>query len=127
MDLDGLARRLGVVVKQHHGGEKGRYYGDGLISLRDDLGHINYRCTLTHELAHHILGHDPGRELWRVADCANHLGVSPSAWRNYSAQGRTPPPIANLDARTPLWDAEEVKTWRANRPGSPVPGAPGGQ
>lgn len=71
-----------------------------------------------------IIDKDTGRELWRVADCANHLGVTPSAWRNYNAQGRTPNQVADLGPRTPLWDAEEVATWHANRPGSPVPNHP---
>jgi len=50
-----------------------------------------------------------GRVLWRVVDCATYCGIGPRTWANYHAGGRTP-----------LWDAEEVKTWHANRPGSPI-------
>lgn len=63
---------------------------------------------------------DTGRELWRVTDCATHVGITPRTWTNYAANHRTPEPVAHLDGRTPLWDAEEVRTWNANRPGSPV-------
>ena len=61
-----------------------------------------------------------GRALWRVIDCATYCGIGPRTWANYCANGRTPQPVAHLDGRTPLWDAEEVKAWHANRPGSPI-------
>ena len=67
---------------------------------------------------------DTGRELWRVKECATHCGIKPSTWTTYTAQGRTPDPIAHFDGRTPLWDAEAVKTWHAQRPGSPVKNHP---
>ena len=50
-----------------------------------------------------------GRVLWRVIDCATYCGIGPRTWANYCANGRTP-----------LWDAEEVKAWHTNRPGSPI-------
>lgn len=68
---------------------------------------------------------DTGRELWRGADCAEHCGIAPTSWRSYIRRGIPPAPVTHLDARTPLWDAEEVKAWNAARPGSPVLGAPG--
>ncbi|OSQ14682.1 helix-turn-helix transcriptional regulator [Corynebacterium diphtheriae] len=71
-----------------------------------------------------ITDKDTGRELWRVADCATHVGITPRTWTNYAANHRTPAPVAHLDGRTPLWDAEEVKTWHASRPGSPVKNHP---
>ncbi|QCB28933.1 hypothetical protein [Corynebacterium endometrii] len=71
-----------------------------------------------------IVDKDTGRELWRVKDCADHCHIRPSTWTTYTAQGRTPEPVTQLDARTPLWDAEEVRTWHAGRPGSPVPNRP---
>ena len=61
-----------------------------------------------------------GRVLWRVIDCATYCGIGPRTWANYHAGGRTPQPVAHLDGRTPLWAAEEVKAWHANRPGSPI-------
>ncbi|MDO5033076.1 hypothetical protein [Corynebacterium sp.] len=71
-----------------------------------------------------IIDADTSRELWRAIDCANHCGISTSSWRTYNSAGRTPTQVADLCARMPLWDAEEVKAWHTNRPGSPVPGAP---
>ncbi len=68
-----------------------------------------------------------GRELWTIAQCAAHCGVTASTWRSYSRTGgKLSPPEAtqHLDGRTPLWDAEEVKAWHAARPGSPVKNAP---
>ena len=61
-----------------------------------------------------------GRVLWRVIDCATYCGIGPRTWANYHAGGRTPQPVAHLDGRTPLWDAEEVKAWHAGRPGAPI-------
>lgn len=66
-----------------------------------------------------IIDQTTGRVLWRTVECAEHCGIGPRTWANYNAKGRTPPIVAHLDQRTPLWDAEEVKNWHANRPGSP--------
>ena len=63
-NLEQLAAQLGAAIITHDGGEKGRYYGHGIISLRRGLGPKNYRCTLAHELAHHALGHDPAASGW---------------------------------------------------------------
>lgn len=71
-----------------------------------------------------IIDKDTGNELWRTAECADHCNITPRTWANYYANGRTPQPVAMLDKRSPLWNAEEVRTWQAHRPGSPVPGAP---
>lgn len=60
------------------------------------------------------------RVLWRVIDCATYCGISSRTWTNYRANGRAPQPVAHLDGRTPLWDAEEVKAWHAGRPGAPI-------
>lgn len=62
--LEQLAAQLGATIVTHDGGEKGRYYGHGIISLRRNLGPKNFRCTLAHELAHHALGHDPAATGW---------------------------------------------------------------
>lgn len=66
-DLDDLAHRLGVQVTEHEGGEKGRHYPGGIISLRRGLPHVARRCTLAHELAHYILGHVPTTDRWLYA------------------------------------------------------------
>lgn len=58
---------------------------------------------------------DTGRELWRTADCSTFAGVSIRTWGGYVARDQCPQPIARLDARTPLWDAEEVRAWHAGR------------
>ncbi len=74
-----------------------------------------------------IIDEHTGRELWRVTDCAHHCNVTDSTWRSYNRTGGTlnpPKPVANLGPRFPLWDAEEVRTWHTNRPGSPVPNHP---
>lgn len=66
-----------------------------------------------------IIDADTGDELWTGADCADHIGVSYAAWRNYSANHRTPEQVAMILGRTRLWLADEVREWHANRPGSP--------
>lgn len=70
-----------------------------------------------------------GMQLWRATDCATHCGVSPSTWRSYSRAGgkmNPPSPATYLDRRTPLWNPDEVRSWHAGRPGSPVPNNPSG-
>lgn len=57
-----IAHRITVIT--HEGGEKGRYYHPRLVSLRGDLGPVNRRCTLAHELAHAIHGDDPAATGW---------------------------------------------------------------
>lgn len=64
LDLDDLAHRLGIQVTEHQGGEKGRHYPGGILSLRRGLGYAARRCTLAHELAHYILGHQPTEDDW---------------------------------------------------------------
>lgn len=59
---------------------------------------------------------DTGQELWRVADCAQHCGITEATWRSYARKNMPPPPVAYLDPRIPLWDAEEVKAWHTGRP-----------
>lgn len=71
-----------------------------------------------------IIDRDTGRELWTTQNAAEHCGITPATWRNYAANGRTPNSVALILGQTPLWDAEEVKAWHANRPGSPVRNAP---
>ncbi|MFC7450566.1 helix-turn-helix transcriptional regulator [Rhodococcus daqingensis] len=64
-----------------------------------------------------IIDEDTGRRLWRVVECSEHTGIAGTSWRAYVAKGIAPQPIAHLDARTPLWDAEEVQTFERDRPG----------
>ena len=71
---------------------------------------------------------ETGRELWTISQCAKHCGITATTWRGYrsrSAQNTSPKPVARLDGRTPLWDADEVREWHASRPGSPARNAPG--
>ena len=110
------------------------------------MGHLGCRCSVPlhpaeptlaadlHDWHHHpastgvqpmtvipiITDQATGRVLWRVIDCAAYCGIGPRTWANYRANGRTPQPVAHLDGRTPLWDAEEVKAWHAGRPGAPI-------
>lgn len=71
-----------------------------------------------------IIDADTGSELWRAADCADHCSIALRTWLSYVSRQQAPIPTARLDQRTPLWDAETVRTWHANRPGSPVPNHP---
>lgn len=64
-----------------------------------------------------IIDTDTGRTLWRVSDCAEHCGVTNTTWRGYALKKLPPEPVAHLDPRIPLWDAESVKQWHAQRPG----------
>lgn len=114
-DPSAIAELLGVTVAEHTGGEKGRYYGHGLISIRADLGYINRRCTLAHELAHAALGHRPDATGWlrarqeRAADqwAANRL-IDTDAYRAAEQQhGPHPGAIAaELEVTTHM-----VKIW----------------
>ncbi|AJE32528.1 hypothetical protein B842_03375 [Corynebacterium humireducens NBRC 106098 = DSM 45392] len=65
-----------------------------------------------------IIDADTGRTLWRVADCAAHCGISDATWRSYARKNMPPPPVAHLDPRIPLWDAQAVQDWHAGRPGA---------
>lgn len=62
---------------------------------------------------------DTGRELWRGTDCAQHCHVSDATWRSYVRRGMPPDAVTDFGPKVPLWDADEVRTWHANRPGSP--------
>ena len=64
-----------------------------------------------------IIDQDTGRELWRAQQCADHANVAVVTWRGYVSRGQAPSPVAELDARTPLWDSEGVQKWNADRPG----------
>lgn len=57
-DLNEVAAALGVTIIEHVGGEKGRWHrGRRVVSVRRDLGPLNRRCTLAHELGHAALDH----------------------------------------------------------------------
>lgn len=58
-ELEAAAKDLGVRIISHTGGRRG-YYDEKTrtISLRADLEGRYYRCTLAHELAHAMFGHD---------------------------------------------------------------------
>lgn len=71
-----------------------------------------------------IIDEHTGKRLFNSAECADYIGVSPRTWANYYANQRTPEPVATWGKSAPLWDAEEVQTWHAARPGSPVKGNP---
>lgn len=58
-DPDHLVIEHRLVVLTHQGGEKGRRYPGGLITLRSDLGPVARRVTLAHEIAHHLAGDEP--------------------------------------------------------------------
>lgn len=58
----------------------------------------------------------PYRELWTAAECAEHINVTPSTWRAYVAQGRTPAKMPTLVPGINMWRAEEVREWHRKRP-----------
>ncbi|AEV51885.1 helix-turn-helix transcriptional regulator [Prescottella equi] len=64
-----------------------------------------------------IIDEDTGRRLWTAAECAEEGGITRAAWRGYVARAQAPASVAELDARTPLWDAAEVEQWQRARPG----------
>lgn len=64
-NLEVLAATHGITITTHTGGEKGRWYSNTrTISIRRDLGWVNSRCTLAHELGHAFCGHDSRAEGW---------------------------------------------------------------
>ncbi|HAF71984.1 MAG TPA: ImmA/IrrE family metallo-endopeptidase [Corynebacterium variabile] len=85
---DLLAEQWGIPLATHAGGEKGRRFPDGTISLRADLGPINRRCTLAHELGHHAHDDHPtdnpttqARNEHRADRWAAQLLIHPDAYR----------------------------------------------
>ena len=66
-----------------------------------------------------IVDEATNRRLWTAAECCDHTGVKPASWRSYVARSSAPAAVGVLDARTPLWDAEQVIAWQLSRPGKP--------
>lgn len=58
-DPEQWAEEHQITVGEHADGEKGQRLPDGSITIRSDLGPINRRCTLAHELGHHVQGDAP--------------------------------------------------------------------
>jgi len=58
------------------------------------------------------------REEWTADQCAAHIGVAHDTWRSYVSRGNAgaPKPVRHV-GRTPLWNADEVRQWHAQRPG----------
>ena len=89
-NLEMLATAHGITITPHTGGDKGRWYiNTRTISIRRDLGWINTRCTLAHELGHALNNHDSTATGWLYtrqegeADlwAANTL-IDPADYRN---------------------------------------------
>jgi hypothetical protein len=53
-------------------------------------------------------------EEWTAAQCADAWGVPPRTWHSYVARDQAPKPTRHV-GRTPLWDADTVRTYP--RPG----------
>ncbi|KAB1554260.1 hypothetical protein F7232_04675 [Corynebacterium sp. 319] len=54
---------------------------------------------------------ETGREFWTATQCAEHCEISRSTFAAYATRGTAPSVAEHFDARTPLWDAEEVRPW----------------
>lgn len=54
---------------------------------------------------------------WTAKQCANYICIAPDTWTSYVSHGQAPVPVGRFEGLR-LWDAEEVKTWHANRPSS---------
>lgn len=66
-----------------------------------------------------------GTELWSISPLLYYFGgIERSTFTSYATRGQAPAAAFQVE-RTRLGDAEEVNSWHASRPGSPVPGAPG--
>lgn len=64
-----------------------------------------------------------GTELWTITAVASFLNIGKATFTSYVSKQQAPAPAYTVE-RTRLWDAEEIKTWHAARPGSPVPNHP---
>ncbi len=54
-------------------------------------------------------------EHWGVAEVAAHIGVAESTVTSYVTRGQIPAPIEGFT--TPIWRADTIREWHANRPG----------
>lgn len=65
-ELETMATHLGITITTHNGPPKGRYQ-PGVISLSRNMGNLNLRCTLAHELGHAVHADDPHATGWLKA------------------------------------------------------------
>lgn len=61
-----------------------------------------------------IIDADSGEELWMVAHCADHCGITVDTWSSYSSRGQCPASVGKLGASR-LWRADEVREWAGAR------------
>lgn len=54
-------------------------------------------------------------EYWGVPEVAKHLGISESTVRAYVSREQMPAPIEGFSS--PIWRADVIIEWHANRPG----------
>lgn len=125
-NLEMLAATHGITITTHTGGEKGRWWSTTrTISIRRDLGWINARCTLAHELGHALNNHDSTATGWLhtrqegEADAwAANVLINPTEYKNAELiYGPHPGAIAQeLGVTNHL-----VAVWRnTHRPATPV-------
>lgn len=61
-----------------------------------------------------VIDRASGKEFWTSENAAHHCQINPASWRHYHRLHQTPEPVTRL-GNLPLWDADEVKQWQANR------------
>lgn len=60
-----------------------------------------------------IIDVDTGEVLWQAQDCADYCQMTSPCWRSRVSRGAAPAAVFMLNARTPLWYADEVVAWAA--------------
>jgi plasmid maintenance system antidote protein VapI len=58
-------------------------------------------------------------ELWNTTEVARFLGIKPTSVSAYRIRGQMPPPVQTVGKQTHLWDADTIRAWHAQRPGTP--------
>lgn len=55
-------------------------------------------------------------EEWTRDQCAEHWDIKANTWSGYVSRNQAPQPTRRI-GRTPVWDADVVRTWQRPAPG----------